>query len=355
MKKVLFATTALIATASVAAAEVRLSGYGRFGLDWNDSNSNDINDAQYNGRSETSITSRLRLQFDMSAETDGGVAFGARFRAQAENRDGNPGGAGFNGAQFHVAYEGLRVNVGNIWGAIDNAPGLYLPTRSVGTGVDGMGFYSLPLLGTSWDSYSSGGTGVNGVEALYTAGGFVGHISFSSNNDVAGTQGVPGSRVKGESRTGVMLTYNFGDYFITGAYQSSSDGAVGFDAAGNQKELNDGIYLIAAGGDWGQWGAQIAYGQTEAAKAVTLAGNVDIGAASNLVVWVQNADSDKLTRTAGGTDYILADAKTGASADGTSFGINYQYDLGGGTTFVAGYVDSYDSVKQFQAGVYFNF
>ena len=38
MKKVLFATTALIATASMAAAEVRISGYGRFGLDYNDSN-----------------------------------------------------------------------------------------------------------------------------------------------------------------------------------------------------------------------------------------------------------------------------------------------------------------------------
>jgi len=33
MKKILFATTALIATASVAAADVRISGYGRFGLD----------------------------------------------------------------------------------------------------------------------------------------------------------------------------------------------------------------------------------------------------------------------------------------------------------------------------------
>jgi outer membrane protein OmpU len=34
MKKILFATTALIATAGMAAAEVRLSGYGRFGLDY---------------------------------------------------------------------------------------------------------------------------------------------------------------------------------------------------------------------------------------------------------------------------------------------------------------------------------
>ena len=37
MKKVLFATTALIATAGMAAADgnVKISGYGRFGLDYN--------------------------------------------------------------------------------------------------------------------------------------------------------------------------------------------------------------------------------------------------------------------------------------------------------------------------------
>ena len=34
MKKVLFATTALVATASVAAADVTWSGYGRFGLQY---------------------------------------------------------------------------------------------------------------------------------------------------------------------------------------------------------------------------------------------------------------------------------------------------------------------------------
>jgi opacity protein-like surface antigen len=32
MKKILFATTALVATASVAAADVTFSGYGRFGV-----------------------------------------------------------------------------------------------------------------------------------------------------------------------------------------------------------------------------------------------------------------------------------------------------------------------------------
>ena len=106
MKKVLFATTALIATASMAAADVRISGYGRFGLDYNDAN-----DRAVNGISKTTITSRLRLQFDMSTETDSGVTFGARFRAQAESRDNVPGGAVFNGARFFASYQGFTVGL----------------------------------------------------------------------------------------------------------------------------------------------------------------------------------------------------------------------------------------------------
>ncbi|MDK3071581.1 porin [Sedimentitalea sp. JM2-8] len=384
MKKVLFATTALIALGSMAAADVRLSGYGRFGLDYNDLNSTDANDDNYNGVSDMTITSRLRLQVDMSAETDGGVGFNARVRMQAESRDNAPqsnGGVvvlrdatgaiitrpdgvgndvpvvtrpndnGFNGARFGVTYGGLIVNVGNIIGAVENAPGLYTTgTRSAGTGIDGMGFNSLVLKNVGWDAYDSDGQGVNGVEALYTVGGFTGHISYSEDNDdVASFDDVNGISVPGETRLGLMATYSFGDYYVTGAYQDSSDGIViGGD------DLND-LYFLAAGGDFGQFGAKIAYGESTLTKAWSLEGNMDIGAASNILVWVTDASSNK-TIDIGGTP-------TDLGSDGTSWGINYQYDLGGGATFVAGYVDSENKLaaahrqdqKQFQAGVYFSF
>jgi len=54
-------------------AEVRLSGYGRFGLDFAGT--------ALEGRPHTSrIEQRLRLRVDMSCETDGGVAFNSRIR-----------------------------------------------------------------------------------------------------------------------------------------------------------------------------------------------------------------------------------------------------------------------------------
>jgi len=340
MKKILFATTALVATAGMAAADVKISGYGRFGLDYNNSNSTDTADAYYNGRSQTNITSRLRLQFDMSTETDSGVGFNARMRMQSENRDGVARTGAWNAARFGVTYGGLTVNVGNIIGAVENMPGLYTTGISAGTGIDGMGFYSLVVQGASWDAYSSAGVGANGVEALYTFGGFTGHVSYSTNNDVA-------FGVAGEDRTALMLTYNFGDYYVAGAYQWSSNGPV----ADTGEELNDGVGLVAFGGDFGQFGGKLAYGSTEAADTVTLEGYANIGAASTIMAWVSNLDSQNLTQ--GGTS-IFTD-KNGAAADGTSWGLNYQYDLGGGATLVAGYVDSYDDIQQFQAGVYFKF
>ena len=68
MKKLLLATTALTLSAGVAAADpVSLSGDARMGL-------------VYDG-DDVKMTSRARVAFTLSGETDGGLAFGAGFRA----------------------------------------------------------------------------------------------------------------------------------------------------------------------------------------------------------------------------------------------------------------------------------
>jgi len=330
MKKVLFVTTALIATASMAAADVRLSGYGRFGLDYNDAN-----DRAVNGRSETNITSRLRLQFDMSAESDSGVAFDARFRAQAESRDNAPGGAFFNGARFGVVYEGIRVNVGNIIGAIENTPGFYLETRTAGTGIDGASFVS--VVGNvngeyfNWDAYSSAGVGANGVEALYSTGGFTGHLSYSTDNGVTAVD-----------RVALMLSYNFGDWRASLSTQSS-------DIAWEDKTV------LTVSGSFGDIGVRAAYADNDGIGKWGLYGNMDIGAASNLLLWVTDEDSvDAADVVAGRNDN--RDAIVGSNAqEGTSYGIHYHYDLGGGASFEAGYRRASNDNDTLQAGVYFSF
>ncbi len=336
MKKVLFAAVAMAAVGSMAAAEVRISGYGRFGLDYNDGNSRATN-----GVSKTSITSRLRLQFDMSAETDGGVAFGARFRAQAESRDNagaSNGGAGtavFNGARFFVTYEGFSLGVGNIIGAFENTPGMYLETRTAGTGMDGAGFVShvgnVNANYFNWDSYSSGGFGPNGVEAIYSNAGFTGHLSYSTDNGATAL-----------NRIGAMGAYTFGDWTVAVGVQRS-------DIAWEDKAV------VSIQGDLGKWGVRVAYGDNDGIGKWGLYGNVDVGAASNILLWVTSEDAVSATDVAAGRNDNRDSVAGSNQGEGTSYGIHYSYDLGGGVSFETGYRRASNDNDTFQAGVYFSF
>ena len=334
MLKHVLATTALVACASAAAAEVRLSGYGRFGLDYIeandgraiDSNGNGIIDAGDTVLSDTSLTSRLRLQIDMNTETDSGVAFGARFRAQAESRDGTANGATFNGARFYATYGGFTLGVGNIMGALDEAPGLYLETRSTGVGVDGSGFTSLVTnVGNSydnWDQYSSSGAGRNGIEVMYSAGPLAAHLSYSSDNDQVGT--IPATVVEGAQRTAAYVSYTFGDWTAALGMQDSN-------VAGEDKTF------AAVSGDFGVWGARVAFADNDGIKKYGVYGTVDVAAATTLVAFVTDEDNP------------------GTIFDGTGYGLNVSHDMGGGTSLEAGWVQSSTDNTTVQAGVYFSF
>ena len=351
MKKILIATTALVATASMAAAEVRISGYGRFGLDYNDANSSDINDPNFNGVDEFTITSRLRLQFDVSTETDGGVTLGARTRAQSESRDNIPGGAIFNAARFYASYGGFTLGVGNIIGAIEGMPGLYLETRTAGIGIDGAGFVSLVTNVNNeyfnWDAYSSSGTGANGIEVLYTAGDFAGHVSYSKKNDCRGTltnctYGGYGFSSFSPSRTAINLAYTFGDWTAAIGYQDS-------DMLFEDKT----VFTIA--GELGQFGVRLAYADNDGIDKYGLYGNMDIGAASNILLFVTNEDAVSAADVAAGRNDNRDNVVGSNNQEGTSYGVHYSYDLGGGASFEAGAREASNDNTTVQAGVYFSF
>jgi len=313
----------------MASAEVRISGYGRFGLDYNDSNSR-TGTPGFGGRtgvSETNITSRLRLQFDMTSETDAGVTLGARFRAQAESRDGTPRDAVFNGARFFANVGGFTLGVGNINGGFESMPGMYLPTRAVGTGIDGMGFHShvgnVDRAFFNWDSYESDGPGRNGIEVIFSNAGFTGHLSYSRQNDTVSTPGV--ERLAGH------ISYTFGDWTAALGIQDSN--VVGEDKT-----------AFSVTGDFGNFGVGLAYADNQDASGpgndvgkFRLYGDYDIGAASTILLWITSADNPN------------------TPVDGESYGAHYSYDLGGGASFEAGIVRTSASVNQVQAGVYFSF
>lgn len=333
MKKVLFLTTALVASASMAAADVRLSGYGRFGLDYNEANS-------AGAAGSTTLTSRIRIQFDMSTETDGGVTFGARMRMQAESRDNAAGVGGWNAPRFFVSANGLTLGVGNIVGAFEGSALLYqvANTPTAGVGIDGAGYdYMAANMGGvafNWDAYSSAGTGANGVEVIYSAGNWGMHVSYS---DQSTTAAAPGG--VGESNTAISAYYTFGDWTIAAAHNAEDrPGAL----------VDRDLTLVGVSGSLGGFDVTLNYAEgsnygglgVDSSK-ITASVGFDLGAATNAIVYVYNEDSPWRP-----------------ASDGTGYGINLAHDLGGGVTLTAGAREASGNGANnttVQAGAYFRF
>lgn len=275
MKKILFATTALVATAGVAAADVTFGGYGRFGVLYVD---NGVTD-------DTNVTSRFRLQIDATAESDAGVTFGARVRLEGEERDAAGGTrAQFNGVRYFARSGGLEVGVGNIFGALEFMPGQY----PIDLGLTGHN-YDYTAYQFGGDAYSSGGLGSdgsNGVEVLYSAGDFSAHLSASDSFD----------------RIAAHVAYTWSGWtFALGAQDSD--------------RTNDTEVTATVGGSFGIADVTLAYADNGTDGDIfVLAGRVDVGAATNVEAYI--ADADKW-------------------AD-TSFGIDFNHDLGGGTSLRGG-------------------
>lgn len=127
MKKVLFATSALVAFAGAAAAEVAVSGDAKLGMRW-DSNAvcatcADGEDSAFN------VVNRARVKFTMTGQTDSGLEFGATIRADQASTgaigDGGIRGSGYKG-QVWVSGTYGKLTAGDIDSAIVKAVG-HLP------------------------------------------------------------------------------------------------------------------------------------------------------------------------------------------------------------------------------------
>jgi len=105
MKKILLATTVLAATAGFAAAEVTLSGDARMGVTNNGGFDNwvwtSIDGGYYSTTADDFyFSSRARVKFTLSGESDSGLSFGASFRVKdaAGAADGLKGSVYVKGA-----------------------------------------------------------------------------------------------------------------------------------------------------------------------------------------------------------------------------------------------------------------
>lgn len=317
MRKVLFATTALVATAGVAAADVTFGGYARFGVLYSSAAGPDGIASTFGddgtGDSSVDITSRFRLQIDATAESDAGVTFGVRVRIEQENDEVNDAansGTGINAPRFFARSGGLEVGVGNIFGAIEFMPGMY----PIDLGLTGLQYEYTPFQFGA-DFYDSDGAGAaatnNAVEVMYSVGDLSLHVSASDGaND----------------RLAAYIAYTWNGWtFALGAQDSNS--------------ASDTELAASVGGSIGVADVSLAWADNGVnGDHITLAARFDVGAATNIEAYVSDADT------------IF-----GTPTNNTGYGIDFNHDLGGGTSIRGGVAKLFAGHTVADLGVRFNF
>lgn len=305
MKKTLLATTLLVATAGLAAAEVNLSGYGRFGLVYSDDGTT----------SDTVIHTRLRFNIDAKTETDGGLTFGGRIRMQHTSGD-SAGGAGLNAAMLYMETGGLRVEVGNSNTAYDSA-GLYYNSEigftdnSLGESQDWQ-FY-----GYSSGAYSSTPDRM-GLFVSYSMGDLTARISYVDPDQTASGD---------DPETSVSIDYASGPFSVSLA--AAQDGA---GIAGNDLFFIGAAYAVGDSTNVG-----LNYYDEDEDKIITLYANHTMASGLTVAGYVSDLDDG-----------------VAATEDDIGLGIGASYPLGEGVKMSGAYHKRGD-VAYADFGVRFDF
>lgn len=270
MKKVLLATTAVVLSAGVAAADVAISGNARMGLQYDKSAVN-----------KTTIEKRMTINIDATTESSSGITFGARLRIRS-----NEGAlAGGNGARVFLQTNGFELAMGNINGAIDSMPGIYDSEVGLTALADAGVVVNTVAHGFVYDGYSSNGIGAEGVEAIYTAGAFTGHISYSE----------PGlsNGVVANKHAAAYGAYTFNDWTVALGAQKSSDST-------------EDLVVLTVGGKIGDYGVGFAAADNDGTAKIALNGSATFGATT--------------------VNGFIADDESGSEL---ALGLGVTYDLGG--------------------------
>lgn len=336
MKKALFATTALVLSAGVAAADVTISGYGRTGVIYYEDG------VQTGGFNDSQVISRLRMNIDAATSTDQGVDFGARFRLQWDQNNGSRGDGGTtNAGKLYVTSQGLTVEVGNVDTAMDTNGLIYATElgafdRSVGGNALG-GFFA-------YESSKYGNVNRVGVRALYEIDNLTVQASYV-DPDQTGEFEDPALWGNVKEEFSFSVDYVWNDVLELSA--AASLNAAGYD--------DHDVYFVGA-----------RYAITEQARiGLNYIDNGDVGSIPGIVGPNTVSDFGKTIALYG--DYTLLDGLTNIEAyiannDGdwtqketdNAFGIGVNYDLGGARLGASLQRDYQERVTA-DMGVRFNF
>lgn len=314
MKKLLLTSAILAASAGFAAADVTLSGSARMGV---------IDDF---GPGNSGFTSRARVEFTLSGETDTGLSFGASFRADNAS-DANNGDAG---SVFMSGAFG-KLTMGDIDGAAQQAVG----------DVDGVGLTGLSDLNEAvylhnalndiFDDADIGNFDPS-VAYEYSTGAFTGIISVSNPDNVKDDPDtLPNEDLLDIDPVFALgLKYAAGDYTFSLGYESQND-------------LDIDHVILGATANFGAVALKANYGRLSF-----------LGSDADQFHISATYTADALAVTA----FYSDEEELGVIGfgNGNAYGLGASYDLGGGAKVVGGYAkNDTDDTDAFDLGVSFSF
>ena len=311
MKTLLASTAILAATVGIASAEVAVTGTARMGL------------IDTFGDTGVQFSSRVRINFTASGETDTGLAFGASVRADQSGQGNTENGD----STVYISGGFGKLTMGDVDGAANAASGQ----------TDGVGYTGLSDLN----------------EITYLANG---------GTDFDG----PGIGLDDPQDTSVLYEYTAGSLSF---YLSSTqlDRAIGAEAKSIAAKYSTGAYAVSLGyenldaQDDYEW-EQFVLGGSATFGGVTLKAIYADGKNNQGDEWKQHSLSatyavDALSLTAfvsDDEDLLSNDLATASNV--RAYGLGASYDLGGGAKVSGGYVKNRtDDTDAFDVGLKFSF
>jgi len=335
MKKILLASSALIVTAGyAAAADVKIGGDARMGVVyWEDKYQNNLDTTE--SSDDYQFHSRLRIKFTLSGETDSGLAFGGEVRADNATGGAGKGGDGsqMTDGNIYVSSEFGKLAMGDVSGGMEMVVGDFV---EIGYSSFGGATYNENIF------FFNGGKSSNGYNDRPSA---VYSYTFS---DV--TIGVG---IDDDSQYSIGLGYNNGMIKAGVGYEQIPSGKpLSFSLDDKSVSLTDGS---GAYGDTKHWGGMLGATfagvtvtgiYTKAENDITSGEQYGVGASYKMDAWT----------FAGYWKHLKSDAETssGIKLDGDIWAVGGFYDLGGGATLGAGYMNV-DGTNVADFGIKFKF
>lgn len=391
MKQILLASTALVAFAGAAAAEVAISGSGRMGMVYDKSILNDniviVNgDAKRTSDAGFRFDSRVRVAFTLTQETDAGVTFGGSIRADnASNGNNGKGGSVFMSGAFG------KLSMGDVDGAAESAVGNLSGVGYTGLGDFNEAFY-LQQGNSDLDSNEELSSFAlpaalyeytTGAASFYFSIGNPGGIGIGSNafNINEGGVNIGDYEVSDtvvDHAYGIGAKYSVDNYSFGVGYESidisgiltdfgpdgvkgavkrtagpdgldnTADDTFAADSDDIESEFNNTLdnWILGGSATWGGFTLKAQYGE---------------GSGDNLELTQYGISGDytfdAYTLTAFWRSVEVKTLDDAEARDYQPFGLGVTYDLGGGASVAAGVVDPDILGEDYRAdvGVNFNF